>query len=118
MNMRLFPTLGEDLLDVASLPPTHKTELNYRTRPLSARQELRLTLLVLFLPVPIVVSLSAVMSWLMWLHPLFENLMLAATVLLLVWLVMCRLTGASDRAPRGRASCLRRDSLAARCGAG
>ena len=43
MNMRLFPELGEDLLDTASLPPTDNTELNYRTRPLSPEHELRLT---------------------------------------------------------------------------
>lgn len=97
MNMRLFPESGEDLLDAASLPPTDKTELNYRTRPLSSEHELQLTALVLFVPVPIVISLSAVAGWLIWLHPLFENLMLAMAVLLLVWLVVCRLTGASHR---------------------
>jgi hypothetical protein len=95
--MQLFPALKDDLLDVASLPSTDKTELNYRTRPLSEQHEQRLTLLVLFAPVPIVISLSAVANWLVWLHPLFENLLLAAAVFLLLGLATCRLAGISTR---------------------
>ena len=50
---RLFPKQADDLLDAASLPPTDGTEMNYRTRPLTADQELRITLLVLLVPLPV-----------------------------------------------------------------
>ena len=56
---QLFPSQADDLLDAASLPPTDKTELNYRTRPLSAEQELRLTLLVLVATLPVLTMLGA-----------------------------------------------------------
>ncbi len=50
---RIFPAQADDLLDVKSLPPTTNTELNYRTRPLTALQENRLAILLLFCPIPI-----------------------------------------------------------------
>ena len=36
--LKIFPEQADDLLDVDALPPTDKTELNYRTRPLTAEQ--------------------------------------------------------------------------------
>ncbi len=60
---QIFPNQADDLLDVAALPPTDKTELNYRTRPLSAGQELRLTLLVLLATLPILTCLGVTLHF-------------------------------------------------------
>lgn len=80
--MLIFPPPYEDPLDVAALPETDNTELNYRTRPLSPEKELRLTLLILLVPLPILVSLAAVLNALIGLHFFFEKLILAIIILL------------------------------------
>ena len=86
MTIQLFPDLADDLLDADSLPPTDRTELNYRTRPLSPGKELRLTLLILLAPVPMLISISAIVGSLVWLHPIFEHVVFSATVLMSIWL--------------------------------
>ena len=89
--MRFFPATADDLLDASNLPNTDRTELNYRTRPLNPEQEQRLTWLVLTAPAPILASLSTMADWFLALHPLCDNLMLAAPGFLAVWLVAKRL---------------------------
>src|SRR5688572_17425047 len=102
--IKLFPSRGEDLLDQASLPPprperlakfgqrilafiapplgTDETELNYRTRPLTPRDELRLTLLLLFGPLSILVLAAGILNGLIWLDPFFRRFALAGILLL------------------------------------
>ena len=97
MKIQLFPALADDLLDADSLPRTDKTQLNYRTRPLSPGKELRITLLILLAPVPTLISLSAVVGSLVWLHRIFEHVVFSATVLMSIWLALRALAGASVR---------------------
>jgi hypothetical protein len=80
--MLIFPPPYEDPLDVAALPETDETELNYRTRPLSPEQELRMALLVLFVPLPVLVGLATVLNALIGMHFFFEKLVLAIILLL------------------------------------
>ena len=54
--MLIFPPAHEDPLDAAALPLVDNTELNYRTRPLPPENELRMVLLVLFGPLPVLRS--------------------------------------------------------------
>ena len=47
--IQLFPNRADDASNATSMPPTDKTELNYRPRPLSHDEERRLTgLLMVF----------------------------------------------------------------------
>lgn len=93
--MLLFPKAADDLLDIASLPRTDRTELDYRTRPLTIWQEVRLTLLVILIPVPAVVVLAAVASCVVSLHPIVYSTAHLVGAGLLLWLAMRRLVGAS-----------------------
>ena len=95
--LRLFPDQADDLLDVAALPPTDKTELNYRTRPLTHEQELRLTLLVLFGTAPMALSLSVPAFVFTSSHPWIDDLVFAGGPVLVLWLFLRRLTGAIVR---------------------
>jgi hypothetical protein len=80
--MLIFPPPYEDPLDVAVLPLNDETELNYRTRPLSPEQELRLALLVLFGPLPVLMSMATLLNALIGIHFFFEKLVLAIIILL------------------------------------
>ena len=94
--IRLFPEQVDDLLDVNSLPPTDRTELNYRTRPLTAGQETRLATLLVFGSLPIVAMASAAM-WTITLLPWIDNMVFAACPVLLALIFFRRLTGAAVR---------------------
>ncbi len=95
--MQIFPPPHEDPLDVASLPETDETELNYRTRPLAPDKELRLALLVLLVPVPLLISLAAVLNGFIALHFFFEKLILAISLLLAGLIVIRHGVGARVR---------------------
>ena len=86
--MKLLPDQCDDLLDIASLPPTTHTELNYRTRPLSPESEVRLTLLMLLAVPAILVSLAAAGSHLLALHARIEFGFVALAMGMAVWLVV------------------------------
>ena len=92
--MTLFPSRCDDLLDVASLPPTDNTQLNYRTRPLLPEQEQRFTLIILFGVTAVITLLASFTAWLTDLMPFLEWVMAACALLLLGWLIVRRLTGA------------------------
>lgn len=91
--MKLFPESTDDLLDVDSLPSTNQTELNYRTRPLSADQELRLTQLVLFGSTAALFLVSSLTSSFTGAWPALDALLILMIVLLAAWLVFRRVTG-------------------------
>lgn len=91
--MLIFPPPYDDPLDVAALPETDETELNYRTRPLSPEQELRVALLVVFVPLPVLVSLAALLNALISLHFFFEKLALAIIILLAAVVIMRQAMG-------------------------
>lgn len=93
----LFPGQADDLLDVGALPPTDKTELNYRTRPLSLRQELRLTLLILLGVLPVMLALSAVTHTFCSLLPIFCDAYISLCITYGGWLLIRQLTGALQR---------------------
>lgn len=95
--MLIFPPAHEDPLDVAALPSTDNTELNYRTRPLSPEKELRLALLVLLGPVPVLISLAALSNGLIWLHVVFKQLILAMILLLAGAMLLQQAVGARVR---------------------
>lgn len=95
--LQLFPEQADDLLDVDALPPTDRTELNYRTRPLTPEQELRLTALLMLGTVPVVVLLSVPTYWLTSLHPWIDDMVFVAGPVLIVWLCFRRLAGALVR---------------------
>ena len=94
--LQLFPKQADDLLDVEALPPTDKTELNYRTRPLTDEQEMRLTLLLLLVTSPVALLLG-VSTYLLTLHPWIDDLVFAAGPVLVVWFLLRRLAGALVR---------------------
>ena len=94
---RFFPEQIDDLLDAENLPPTDKNELNYRTRPITAGQEQRLTLLVLFGLLPIIVLLSvgfnvakSVVAW-------FDFVLLGIGAVFIAWFAVRHVTGAVAR---------------------
>ncbi len=95
--LQIFPDQTDDLLDVAALPPTDRTELDYRTRPLSAERELRLTLLWLVVCLPALtllgLPLQLICAWI----PGGRHLVVAAGVLFAMWIVGRRLTGALQK---------------------
>lgn len=95
--IRIFPEQADDLLDVGALPPTDKTELNYRTRPLSAVQEQRLTWLILLFPLPIVLTLSVLFTSAESVFPFLERLIYCGGILLIVWLPIRSLIGLTMR---------------------
>ena len=86
--IHLLPHTHCDLLDEASLPPSQANELNYRTQPLTADEELRITMLVMLLPVPCGLLAAGSASLLMGLYPFFARLMVAAILLLTGRLVL------------------------------
>lgn len=94
---QIFPSQADDLLDVAALPPTDKTELNYRTRPLSDGQELRLTLLLLLTVLPTLTILGITLHFLCWLVPLIRHATFSVGVLLAGWIIVRKLTGALQK---------------------
>ena len=94
---RLFPEQLDDLLDVASLPPTGKTELNYRTRPLSGEQEQRLTLLILFGVLPIVLILSVLFHIAKSSFPWYDLTLVVVCCVLVIWFTVRRITGSLMR---------------------
>lgn len=95
--LRLFPEQADDLLDVDALPPTDKTELNYRTRPLTHEQEVRITLLLLLGTVPVALLLSVPAYVFTASHTWLDDLVFAGGPVLIVWLLFRRLTGAMVR---------------------
>ena len=95
--LTIFPEQADDLLDVDALPPTDKTELNYRTRPLTKRQERRLTLLVLLGAAPVGLLLSVPTSVLTSASSWIDDLVFAAGPVLMIWLIVRRLMGAIVR---------------------
>ena len=95
--LTIFPDQSDDLLDVDALPPTDKTELNYRTRPLTAQQELRLTLLVLLGAAPIALLVSVPTSVLTTASTWIDDMVFAAGPVLMLWLFIRRLMGAIVR---------------------
>src|SRR5437588_8450268 len=95
--MLIFPPAYEDPLDAAALPLKDETELNYRTRPLPPEKELRMALLVLLVPVPVLISMAALLNGLIWLHIAFEHLILAIILLLAGALLVHRAIGARVR---------------------
>jgi hypothetical protein len=61
--MRLPAAINRDTLDVASLPPTDNTELNYRTKPLSAAEERQQTFKLLLSMALVIAPIGLVVSW-------------------------------------------------------
>ncbi|MEM7312376.1 MAG: hypothetical protein AAF497_04415, partial [Planctomycetota bacterium] len=55
----IFPERYDEILDVTALPDTDRTEMNYRTKPLTDSQELRLVILMLLLTVPLAIFVSS-----------------------------------------------------------
>ena len=94
---RFFPDQIDDLLDAENLPPTDRNELNYRTRPLTVEQEQRLTLVLLFGLLPIVVILSATFSAAKSIFGWFDFVLLGVGSVFIVWFAFRRLTGAIAR---------------------
>ena len=94
---QIFPNQADDLLDVAALPPTDKTELNYRTRPLSAGQELRLTLLVLFATLPVLTCLGVTLHFVCAVIPGLRHAVVSVSVILAGWIGWRKLTGALQK---------------------
>ena len=94
---KLFPERSDDLLEVASLPPTDKTELNYRTRPLTDAQELRLTLLIMIVALPVMLTLSVAAHFFCSAIPLIGDVVISLGITYGAWLVIRRLTGALQR---------------------
>ena len=93
----IFPEQFDDLLDVDALPPTDKTELNYRTRALSPSQETRLTLLLLLGTTPLTLLLSVPTYALTSSNPWIDEFVFAIGPALTVWLLIRKLTGAIVR---------------------
>lgn len=61
--MRLPAAINRDTLDAASLPPTDNTELNYRTKPLSAAEERQQTFKLLLSMALVIAPIGLVVSW-------------------------------------------------------
>ncbi len=61
--MRLPAATNRDTLDVASLPPTDNTELNYRTKPLSAAEERQQTFKLLLSMAVVIAPVGLAVSW-------------------------------------------------------
>jgi Type IV secretion-system coupling protein DNA-binding domain len=98
MNMwNLFPDKADELLDVAALPRTDKTELNYRTRPLSADQELRFTLLLFLAVLPALTMLGVTLHFSCSLLPVVRHAVVAVGFILAGWILFRRLTGALQK---------------------
>lgn len=93
----LFPERADELLDVTALPPTGNTELNYRTRPLTKGQELRLTLLILLGVLPVLLSLSIGTHILCSTLPIFGDAYISLCMTYAACLCVRRLTGALQR---------------------
>ncbi len=91
---QIFPSQADDLLDVAALPPTDRTELNYRTRPLTAGQELRLTILLLLMTLPLMTCLGIALHFACAIIPALRHAVVAAGVILAGWIGARKLTGA------------------------
>ena len=94
---QVFPNQADDLMDRAALPPTDHTELNYRTRPLSAYQERRLTLLVLLVPLPLLTILGVTLHFTCAGLPVVRHAVLSVGVILAGWIVWRKLTGALQK---------------------
>lgn len=94
---QLFPGESDDLLDVAALPPTDHTELNYRTRPLSTGQELRLTLLLLFTMLPMLAVVGVTLHFVCALLPVLRHAVVAVGIILLGWIAGRKLSGALQK---------------------
>ena len=92
--LQIFPDQVDDVLDVASLPPTDNTELNYRPRPLSTGQELRLTLLLLVVALPAAVVLGVSLHFACEIIPILRHVTVATAIILATWLGIRWLTGA------------------------
>jgi hypothetical protein len=90
----IFPSRADDLLDVAALPRIDKTELNYRTRPLSAGQELRLALLLLLATLPLLTCLGVALHFACVIIPGLRHAVVSAAVILAGWIGWRKLTGA------------------------
>ena len=90
----LFPEQADELLDVEAFPPTDKTELNYRTQPLTNGQELRLTLIVMLGVLPVMLILAALTHRFCSVMPIFCDAYIAACITYGGWLLIRRLTGA------------------------
>ena len=95
--LKLFPNNSDELLDVDSLPPTQNTELNYRTRPLSGEQEIRLTVLLLFATLPTITILGVSLHFVCTIIPGFRHIVTSASIILFGWIGWRRLTGALQR---------------------
>lgn len=93
----LFPGGADDLLDAQALPPTGNTELNYRPRPLSPEQELRLTLLLLFTTLPVLAVLGVTLHFICGLIPVLRHAVVAVGIILLGWIVGRKLSGALQK---------------------
>ena len=94
---KVFPSQADDLLDVASLPPTGNTELNYRTRPLSSDQEWRLTLLLLLTTLPTLTLLGVGLHFGCFVVPGLRHAVVALGIILVGWIAWRRLTGAIQK---------------------
>ncbi len=95
--LTIFPNQADDALDVAALPPTENTELNYRTRPLSDGQEVRLTTILLFGLPPFVIISAVIVQWLCWMLPIAGHVLFAIAVTFFCGIGVRKLTGAFQR---------------------
>ncbi len=97
MMFTLFPEKADELLDVAALPRTDKTELNYRTRPLTGGQELRLTLIVICGVLPVMLMLSSATHIICTALPFLCDAYISLCMTYGLCLCVRRLTGALQR---------------------
>lgn len=91
--MRFPAAKTNDTLDVASLPPTDNTELNYRTRPFTPEQESQLTNKTLFGPALFIAPIGLVVSWLFAAQTLMLALLITAAAVFLLRALVAFLRG-------------------------
>lgn len=92
--LQFYPMHIDDALDTEALPPTDGTELNYRPRPLSPGQELRLTLIILLTTLPLSACLGIGLHCMCVGFPLFVHMTAASGVILFGWIGWRKLVGA------------------------
>ncbi len=95
---QFYPMHIDDSLDTGAIPPTDRTELNYRPQPLNAAQELRIALIILLVAVPVLAALGICLHFLCAHIPLFPHMVVAVGVVLFAWIGWRKLTGALQAA--------------------
>ncbi|MCA9041360.1 MAG: type IV secretion system DNA-binding domain-containing protein [Planctomycetaceae bacterium] len=96
----IFPAQSDDLLNREALPPTDQTELNYRTRPLTGNQELRIVLLLFLGILPVLTILGVSLHFFCWLIPFVRHACVAGGCLFVGFLFSMGLTGALQKTDR------------------